>query len=68
MAYRHPHPELRDRVRALVERDGLRPVARRMRMADATIARIAGDLLVTEASELLAIARLRELGELGEAA
>lgn len=53
-----PNPVLAARVRALVERTSISEVGRRLRMADATVARIAGGLPVTEGTAAVAAARL----------
>ena len=56
-----PDPEIRNLVCALVERTSISEAGRQLRMADATIARLAGGLPVTEGTALLAAQRLRGL-------
>lgn len=54
-------PKLSARVRALVNETSLSAVARRLDLAEATVARLAGGLKVSPGTELLASARLSEL-------
>jgi hypothetical protein len=55
-----PDPELVARVRQLVEATSISEAGRRLRMADATIARIAGGLPVTEGTAAVIAIRLDE--------
>jgi hypothetical protein len=55
-----PDPELVARVRELVEQTSISEAGRRLRMADATIARIAGGLPVTEGTAAVIAQRLSE--------
>lgn len=61
-----PDPEIRKLVRALVERTSISEAGRQLRMADATIARLAGGLPVTEGTALLAAQRLHDLSSEGK--
>jgi hypothetical protein len=54
-------PEVTSRIRTMVDRDGVRPVGRKLRLADATVARLAAGLPVTEGVAALATQRLAEL-------
>ena len=53
-----PDPEIIQRVRDLVERTSLSQVGRRLRMADATVARLAAGLPVTEGTAAVVAQRL----------
>jgi len=53
-----PVPEIVARVRALVERTSLSVAGRRLRIADATVARLAGGLPVTEGTAMIVAQRL----------
>jgi hypothetical protein len=55
-----PNPDLVARVRGLVERTSIAEAARRLKLADATVARLAGGLPVAEGTELVAARRLPE--------
>jgi hypothetical protein len=55
------NPALSARVRDLVNRTSLAAAARTLDLAEATVARLAGGLKVTQGTELLATARLSEL-------
>jgi hypothetical protein len=54
-------PNLSARVRALVNRSSIAAVARKLRLAEATVARLAGGLKVTAGTELLATQRIGQL-------
>ena len=62
-----PNPEIIARVRVLVDTLGIPEVGRRLRLADATIARLAGGLNVAEGTILLVEQRL-DAAESGDAA
>ncbi|MDQ2645068.1 MAG: hypothetical protein M3020_14725 [Myxococcota bacterium] len=55
-----PNPDIAARVRALVAETSLAEAGRRLRLADATVARLAGGLPVTEGTALVAAQRLNE--------
>jgi hypothetical protein len=59
----HTSPEITSQIRAMVERDGVRPVGRTLRLADATVARLAAGLPVTEGVAELAKQRLAAIQE-----
>lgn len=56
-----PPQELVNSVRALVDRTSISEVGRQLRLAEATIARLAGGLPVTEGTALVAAQRLLEV-------
>ncbi len=56
-----PSKELTKRIRTLVERTSVPETGRRLKLADATVARLAGGLPVTEGTALMATMRLAEL-------
>lgn len=53
-----PDPAIVQRVRLLVEKTSISEVGRRLHMADATVARLAGGLPVSEGTVLVAEKRL----------
>jgi hypothetical protein len=55
-----PDPDLTARVRALVDSTSISEVGRRLHLADATVARLAGGLPVSEGTVLVAAQRLSE--------
>ena len=57
----HPPTELSERIRALVESSSIAGASRQLRMAEATVARLAGGLRVTEGTAVIAAQRLAEI-------
>lgn len=55
-----PDPEIIARIRALVDTTSISEAGRRLRLADATVARLAGGLPVSEGTILVAAQRLNE--------
>jgi len=58
-----PDPVLAARVREMVDRQTIAGAARRLDLAEATVARLAGGMRVTQGTLLLAAERLRMLDE-----
>jgi|GEM_PF-5986701 len=54
-------PEIAAKVRAFIDADGVRPTGRRLRLADATISRLAAGLPVHEGTALVIRQRLESL-------
>jgi len=63
MKPKSPAPQIRDGVRKIVDQIGLVHAARKLGLAEATTARLAGGLTVSAGTEALAEKRLREIGE-----
>lgn len=59
----HPDPEISVRVRSLIEGSSMAEAARRLDLAEATVARLAAGLRVTPGTALLAKAKLDKLAE-----
>jgi hypothetical protein len=57
----YPDREVIERVRALVEQSSLAGASRQLRMAEATVARLAGGLKVTEGTAAVAVQRLSKI-------
>jgi hypothetical protein len=58
------NPQLVEKIQRLVASTSISRIARRLRLADATVARLAGGLPVAEGTALIATLRLAELGEI----
>lgn len=59
----HPPAELSERVRALVEGSSIAGASRQLRLAEATVARLAGGLRVSEGTAAIAAMRMAEIGK-----
>lgn len=61
MVVRQADPHVVAYIKALVEKQGVRPVGRKLRFADATVARLCAGLPVTEGVAHLALIRVRQM-------